>query len=78
MTDDQTTKDLIERVTSTPPSERLWGLLTGADGLCQLCRGSGSLICFQAGRREFWDCPACAGVGARKVFSLPKYKTNAR
>jgi hypothetical protein len=58
--------------------DRFFHTLTPADGLCNLCRGSGTLVCFQDGNREFWECPACKGIGARKVFAPAEYRTHAR
>lgn len=72
-----TTETLTDHIIATPATEKLWGLLTPADGLCQLCRGSGHLMCFQDGRREFWDCPACGGAGARALFAQPAYRVQA-
>lgn len=48
---------------------RLWQPLNPGDGLCSLCGGSGTLMCWQAGQPEFWDCPACGGGGARAQFA---------
>lgn len=60
---------IIARVAAPSLAERLWGMLTPATGLCSLCQGSGSLMCFQDGDSEFWDCPACGGAGARALFA---------
>lgn len=37
---------------------------------CSLCKGAQNLFCVQAGRREWWNCPACDGAGTR-VLSAP-------
>lgn len=69
---------VTERCSNIPLAERLWSLLTSANGLCRLCSGSGHLFCYQDGQREFWPCPACGGVGARAVFSRPEIRSHAR
>ena len=75
---DKTTKAITERIGITSPAEKLWSMLTPCDGLCRLCGGSGNLLCYQDGNREFWVCPACGGVGARALFSRPKIHSHAR
>lgn len=67
--------DLTERLNPIPASDKLASLLTPADGLCRLCHGSGHLLCYQDGKREFWTCPACNGFGARKRFAPTEYRT---
>jgi hypothetical protein len=37
--------------------------------ICNLCRGSGSLICFNP--REWWDCPKCGGAGVSVMGMAP-------
>ena len=75
----QTTTEVItERIDITSLAEKLWGMLTPCDGLCRLCGGSGHLFCYQNGKREFWDCPACGGIGARALFSRPEVHSHAR
>jgi hypothetical protein len=65
---------LTERIRAQPLHDMLWSGLAPASGLCGLCRGSGHLMCYQDGNREFWECPACGGVGARALFGKPTIK----
>lgn len=60
---------LTANLSTDTVAERFWCVITPASGLCSLCRGSGSLMCFQDGAREFWTCPACGGAGARALFA---------
>ena len=35
--------------------------------LCKLCGGRQHLLCMQAVKLEWWDCPACGGAGVRAL-----------
>lgn len=74
----ETAKAITARLSTITLGEKLWTLLMPCGGLCSLCGGSGHLLCHQDGKREFWDCPACGGVGARALFSRPVIRTHAR
>lgn len=69
---------ITERASNIAMNEKLCALLTPRDGLCRLCGGSGHLLCYQDGQREFWPCPACGGVGSRVLYSAPTIHTHAR
>lgn len=45
--------------------------MSSPTGTCHICRGSGTLVCMQAGTLEFWTCPACGGDGVRALFAPP-------
>lgn len=72
-----TLEELTARLNAISLPDRLVGLLTPASGLCNLCRGSGHLLCYQDGEREFWKCPACGGNGARALYSPPTIHAHA-
>lgn len=57
---------------------RLWQPINPGDGLCSLCGGSGTLMCWQAGQPEFWDCPACGGAGVRAQSAPPTVQRRKR
>jgi len=71
MTGRPETAAITARLRNPEPGELLAELLTPCDGLCRLCQGSGHLMCHQDGKREFWQCPACGGFGARALFAPP-------
>lgn len=66
-----TAEEITQRLGILSAHDTLWCGIAPADGLCSLCRGAGSLMCYQDGKREFWECPACSGVGARVLFGRP-------
>jgi hypothetical protein len=72
------TEAITERLSKVSQAEKVWALITPCSGLCRLCGGSGHLLCYQDGKREFWQCPACGGVGARALFAAPTISTHAR
>lgn len=37
--------------------------MTDAMKLCPLCKGTGNLVCFPAGKPQWWTCSACGGKG---------------
>jgi ribosomal protein L37AE/L43A len=39
--------------------------------LCPTCPGSGHLLTYHRGVREFWSCPACGGAGVRVMYGPP-------
>ena len=45
---------------------------------CKLCAGTGALTCLQGDKREWWDCPACGGAGARVVFGPALFAAGGR
>ena len=71
MPDNKTTEAITARVSRLGWADKMVGALNPCDGLCSLCGGSGHLLCYQDGTREFWPCPACAGTGCRSMFGRP-------
>lgn len=51
--------------------------------ICKLCRGSGSLVCFDEGKPIWWECPCCGGMGCKAlngpdIIKIHKEKQNVK
>ena len=73
----KTAAALTARLDQSTWADKIVMALNPADGLCSLCRGSGHLMCWQEGVREFWDCPACGGAGCRTMHGKPVYNVKS-